>query len=169
MVNLLDNNGNTPAYYVSDIPTLKILIANKARMYVVNKFDNTPMMTAAKEQRNRIFQYIRLYNIKQQEKQTPVVTVSKPSFHDRFGIYYRERIRQITESLMAKGALTPDEDLPELPCKMPPLEELEITNYDSVEYLLRARKLQWKPQQPEKILLHLKQLGLHQLQAVRTE
>ncbi len=36
MVNLLDNNNNTPVHYVSDIPILKILIAHKARLDVVN-------------------------------------------------------------------------------------------------------------------------------------
>ncbi|EFX62306.1 hypothetical protein DAPPUDRAFT_337133, partial [Daphnia pulex] len=74
LVNLLDNNGNTPVHYVSDISTLKILIAHNARLDVVNKFELTPMMTAAKEQRNSIYQYLRLYNIKQQTKQNPVVT-----------------------------------------------------------------------------------------------
>ena len=66
MVNLLDNNGNTPAHYASDIPTLKILIAHNARLDVVNKFDHTPLMTAAKEKRNNIFKYFLLYNIKQE-------------------------------------------------------------------------------------------------------
>jgi hypothetical protein len=126
MVNLLDNNNNTSVHYVSDIPTLKILIAHKARLDVVSKFDHTPIMTAAKEQRNNIFQYLRLYNLKQQEQQHPVVTVSKPTFHERFGRYYRERIREINEILIAKETLRPDdEELPELSCEMPPLEEVE--------------------------------------------
>jgi hypothetical protein len=90
----------------------------------VNKFDRTPILTAAKEQRNSIFQYLRFYNLKQQKKNSPVVTVSKPSFHDRFGLYYREKIRHTTETLRTKGALTSDEDLPELLCEMPPLEDL---------------------------------------------
>ncbi|EFX61028.1 hypothetical protein DAPPUDRAFT_340766 [Daphnia pulex] len=127
MVNLLDNNNNTPVHYVSDIPTLKILIEHKARLDVVNKFDHTPIMTAAKEQRNNIFQYLRLYNLKQQEQQHPVVTVSKPTFHERFGRYYRERIREINEILIAKETLrTDEEELPELSGEMPPLEEIEI-------------------------------------------
>jgi ankyrin repeat protein len=131
MVNLLDNNGNTPAHYVSDVPTLKILIANKARLDVVNKFDLTPMATAAKEQRNSIYQYLRLYNIKTQVKQNPVVTVSKPTIHDRFGKYYRERIREINEMIVAKANFRPDyEDLPELSCEMPPLEELDVPKFE---------------------------------------
>jgi hypothetical protein len=84
-------------------------------------------MTAAKEQRNNIFQYLRLYNLKQQEQQHPVVKVSKPTFHKRFGKYYPERIGEINEMLIAKGTLRQDdEDLPELSCEMPPLEEEEI-------------------------------------------
>jgi hypothetical protein len=131
LVNLLDNNGNTPVHYVSDIPTLKVLIAHNARLDVVNKFELTPLMNAAKEQRNSIYQYLRLYNIKNKEKQTPVATVSKSTFHDRFGIYYRERVRQLTESLIAKGSLkSDDDDLPELSCEMPPLEELEIPKFE---------------------------------------
>lgn len=35
-VNLLDNDGNTPAHYVNDVPTLRILIRHGARLYVVN-------------------------------------------------------------------------------------------------------------------------------------
>ncbi|EFX62206.1 hypothetical protein DAPPUDRAFT_337271 [Daphnia pulex] len=58
LVNLLDNNGNTPVHYVSDIPILKILIAHKARLDVVNNFDLTPIMSAAKDQRNSIYQYL---------------------------------------------------------------------------------------------------------------
>jgi hypothetical protein len=131
LVNLLDNNGNTPVHYVSDIQTMKVLIAHKARLDVVNKFDLTPIMSAAKEQRNSVYQYLRLYNVKQKEKQTPVVTVSKSTFHFRFGICYRERVRQLTESLIAKGALTQDdEDLPEISCEMPPLEKLEIPKFE---------------------------------------
>jgi hypothetical protein len=110
ILNLLNNNNNTPVHYVSDIPTLKILIAQKALLDVEKKFDYTTIMTAAKEQRNNIFQYLRLYNLKQQEQQHPVVTVSKPTFQDRFGKYYRERIREINEMLIAKGTLRPDDE-----------------------------------------------------------
>ncbi|EFX62207.1 hypothetical protein DAPPUDRAFT_337270 [Daphnia pulex] len=57
--------------------------------------------------------------------------VSKPTFHDRFGKYYRERIREINEMLIAKANLRPDdEDLPELACEMPPLEDLEISKFE---------------------------------------
>jgi hypothetical protein len=64
------------------------------------------------------------------KKQTPVVTVSKPTFHDRLGQYYRERIREINEMFIAKGTLRPDdEDLQEISCEMPPLEELEIHKF----------------------------------------
>ena len=136
IVNLLDNNGNTPAHYASDIPTLKILIAHNAPLDVVNKFDHTLLMTAAKEQRNNIFQYIRLYKIKHEERQNSVASARKPNseLSDRFGQYYRERIRNIQEMLRKENDQTTsssDKDLPDLSCEMPPREELEVpTDYN---------------------------------------
>jgi ankyrin repeat protein len=126
-VNLRDNNGNTPTHYVKDVPTLKILINHGARLDMVNKSGDTPLQTAEKEKRNCIYHYLRLYS---------AIIQARPQtfFNERFGGYYRERVRQGMED----GNVPPSHNysfdtldldpLPSLFDELPPLEEAPITS-----------------------------------------
>jgi ankyrin repeat protein len=126
-VNLRDNNGNTPTHYVKDVPTLKILINHGARLDMVNKSGDTPLQTAEKEKRNCIYHYLRLYS---------AIIQARPQtfFNERFGGYYRERLRQGMED----GNVPPSHNysfdtldldpLPSLFDELPPLEEAPITS-----------------------------------------
>ena len=50
-VNSLDNDRNTPAHYVTDIPTLNVLIHYGADLELRNKYKETPQMTAQREKK----------------------------------------------------------------------------------------------------------------------
>jgi len=122
-VNLRDNNGNTPAHYVKDVPTLKILINHGARLDFMNKLGDTPLQTAEKEKRNSVFHYLRLYS-------AIIQTRPQQLLSERFGGYFKERIRQGKE----EGNIPPflnfrlealDLDpLTPLFAELPPLEDI---------------------------------------------
>jgi ankyrin repeat protein len=69
LVDLQDNNNNTPAHFVRNILTLKVLIHHGARLDVENRDGETPIMAAEREGRNSIYQYLRLYSL-ENRKQT---------------------------------------------------------------------------------------------------
>ena len=60
LVDLQDNNGNTPAHFVRNIPTLKLLILHGASLDVGNRDSETPIMAAERDGRNTVYQYLRL-------------------------------------------------------------------------------------------------------------
>ncbi len=72
-VNLLDNDGNTPAHYAKDMPTLKVLIRYDARLDITNKSEETPIQMAEKEKRNCIYHYLRLYKIERQDRPAKIL------------------------------------------------------------------------------------------------
>ena len=113
-VNSLDNDRNTPAHYASDIPTLKVLIHYGADMELRNKYKETPQMTAQRENKNCIYQFLRLYSM--ERKQRPLKLLN-----DRFGRYYKE---QLQRSLDIEKFNTSKQKLPELREGQPPPLEL---------------------------------------------
>jgi hypothetical protein len=113
-VNSLDNDRNTPAHYVTDIPTLKVLIHYGADLELRNKYKETPQMTAQRENKNCIYQFLRLYNV--ERKQRPLKLLG-----DRFGRYYKE---QLQRSLDIEEFNTSKQKLPELREGQPPPLEL---------------------------------------------
>ena len=61
-VNLLDNHRNTPAHYVEDIPTLRVLIYFGANLTARNSLNQTPLMKAESDGRNAITHFLRNYH-----------------------------------------------------------------------------------------------------------
>jgi ankyrin repeat protein len=86
-VNLIDNEKNTPTHYISEIPTLRLLIRHGARLDKINKLGETPLKTAERNKRNSIYHYLRLYD-------EIIRTRPQQYYNDRFGGYYREHIQQ---------------------------------------------------------------------------
>jgi ankyrin repeat protein len=63
LIDAVDNEGNTPAHYASDLPTLRIPIHYGADLTLKNKYKETPQMTAKRENKNCVYQFLRLYTI----------------------------------------------------------------------------------------------------------
>lgn len=90
-VNLLDNEKNTPAHYVTDVSTLRILINYGARLDKVNNLGETPIKTAQTEKRNSVYHYLILhYDI--------LRTRPQQYFNHRFAGYYRNHVLQGMEA-----------------------------------------------------------------------
>jgi ankyrin repeat protein len=68
LIDVIDNEGNTPAHYASDLPTLRILIHYGADLTLKNKYKETPQMTAKRENRNCVYQFLRLYTIERKTR-----------------------------------------------------------------------------------------------------
>ena len=109
-MNSLDNDRNTPAHYVTDIPTLKVLIHYGADLELRNKYKETPQMTAQRENKNCVYQFLRSYSV--ERKQRPLKLLG-----DRFGRYYKE---QLQRSLDIEEFNTSKQKLPELREGQPP-------------------------------------------------
>jgi ankyrin repeat protein len=126
-VNLLDNEKNTPAHYVSDIPTLRLLIRHGARIDKINKLGETPLKTAERNKRNCIYHYLRLY-------EGIIRTRPQQYYNDRFGGYYRDHIQQRLEAgfftqFTGNSLESLDIDpLPQLFDEMPALEEAPVNS-----------------------------------------
>lgn len=89
-VNLLDNEKNTTAHYVTDVSTLRILINYGARLDKVNHLGETPIKTVQREKRNCVYHYLRLhYDI--------LRTRPQQYFDHRFAGYYRNHVLQQME------------------------------------------------------------------------
>ena len=135
VVDLLDNDGNTPAHYARDIPTLKVLIRHFACLDITNKSNETPFQKAEKEKRNGIYHYIRLYKIEGRE-------LPWETLHDRFGAYYKER--STNRSTEDDDAPISGEKLPPLFDDLPDLEEDAVSSppalYKEEQAALAARK-----------------------------
>ncbi|XP_046452797.1 alpha-latroinsectotoxin-Lt1a-like [Daphnia pulex] len=129
-VNLQDNNGNTPAHFVNDIPTLRVLISHGARLELGNRNNETPIMAAEKDGRNAVYQYLRLYNHENRKK------VYK-TLDTRF--YYNNSDR-IEKAIAAMNIMSDEtsqkgnyEDMPDLE-EIPPIKHIPIPprkEYDS--------------------------------------
>ena len=83
----MDNEGNKPAHYASDIPTLRVLIHYGAELALKNKYKETAQMTAKQENRNCVYQFLRLYTVERKTRPFKILS-------DRFGGYYKERLRR---------------------------------------------------------------------------
>jgi len=121
-VNLQDNNGNTPAHFVNDIPTLRVLISHGARLELGNRNNETPIMAAEKDGRNAVYQYLRLYNHENRKK------VYK-TLDTRF--YYNNSDR-IEKAIAAMNIMSDEtsqkgnyEDMPDLE-EIPPIKHIPI-------------------------------------------
>jgi hypothetical protein len=53
---------------VNDIPTLRVLISHGAHLELGNWKTETPIMTAERDGRNAVYQYLRLYNHENRKK-----------------------------------------------------------------------------------------------------
>jgi ankyrin repeat protein len=163
IVNLLDNDGNTPAHYAKDLPTLRILIGHGARLEITNRLNETPMQTAKKEKRNSIYHYLRLYNITTKDKPVKLL-------HDRFGAYCRERIRLETEELLPYACrFHPQEEEPISGESLPPLfDELPALEEVGFMYAQVMEKTNYESTVNKKITLHQKDISAT-TSAVQTE
>ena len=113
LIDAVDNEGNTPAHYASDIPTLRVLIHYGADLTLKNKYKETAQMTAKRENRNCVYQFLRLYIVERKTRPFKI-------YSDRFGGYYKERLRRV---MAIDNWDTSDEKLPELgERQLPPLE-----------------------------------------------
>jgi hypothetical protein len=121
-VNLQDNNGNTPAHFVNDIPTLRVLISHGARLELGNRNNETPIMAAEKDGRNAVYQYLRLYNHENRKK-------AYKTLDTRF--YYNNSDR-IEKAIAAMNIMSDEtsqkgnyEDMPDLE-EIPPIKHIPI-------------------------------------------
>jgi hypothetical protein len=113
MIDAVDNEGNTPTHYASDIPTLRVLIHYGADLTLKNIYKETAQMTAKRENRNCVYQFLRLYTVERKTRPFKI-------YSDRFGGYYKERLRRV---MAIDNWDTSEEKLPELgEGQLPPLE-----------------------------------------------
>ena len=104
LIDAVDNEGNTPTHYASDIPTLRVLIHYGADLTLKNKYKETAQMTAKRENRNCVYQFLRLYIVERKTRPFKI-------YSDRFGGYYKERLRR---TIAIDNWDTSKEKLPEL-------------------------------------------------------
>jgi len=129
LIDAVDNEGNTPAHYASDIPTLRVLIHYGADLTLKNKYKETAQMTAKRENRNCVYQFLRLYTVERKTRPFKI-------YSDRFGGYYKERLRRV---MAIDNWDTSEEKLPELgEGQLPPLE----LSWDVLEEEQSRRKVE---------------------------